>query len=485
MSRRLLAATASAMLTLPLLAGALGSSAVADDPAPHDPAPPSAAPFRLVAPSAARVESYDNWVYLESLGVVKAQHEPLELRARRPSYRSPVEGVWRRADGDVALPAGSVTTLGGLDDFASLVVRNRAGRVVERLSMDTCLNGWSQRLSPDAPARSPYPQGCAANAYALGTVMGVQEGWGMALGAYQELRLRPGTYKVAVQIEPQWRDFFAVTGSDARTVTKLTVVRSSEGRRPQERPGPTLRPAQRPSVEAAGSTEPRPDLRSLPAWDISVNKKSTLLRFAANVWNAGDSPLVLDGYREPDEDHMQSYQYFFDSAGEQVGYQLVGEMHFHGANHNHWHFEDFARYRLLDAKKQPVSRSAKQSFCLAATDAIDYTVPGADWQPENTDLSTACGGPQALAIRQALPSGSGDTYHQYRAGQAINIEGLPNGRYFLAVEANPFGTLVEADTTNNVALRKIWLGGRPGARWVKVPQVGLIDEDTMMDDWGR
>ncbi len=47
---------------------------------------------------------------------------------------------------------------------------------------------------------------------------------------------------------------------------------------------------------------------------------------------------------------MDAYQYFFDTDGEQTGYQqLDSHFHWHAANHNHWHFEDFARYRLLDA----------------------------------------------------------------------------------------------------------------------------------------
>ncbi len=70
-------------------------------------------------------------------------------------------------------------------------------------------------------------------------------------------------------------------------------------------------------------------------------------------------------------------------------------------------------------------KSKKQSFCLANTDAVDYTVPGADWHPENTDLSTACGGQEMQSIREVLPSGSGDTYYQYRTGQAFRIGTCP------------------------------------------------------------
>ena len=56
-----------------------------------------------------------------------------------------------------------------------------------------------------------------------------------------------------------------------------------------------------------------------------------------------------------------------------------------------------------------------------------------------------------------LSAGSGDTYVQYRAGQAFRIKNLPDGVYYIAVEANPMGNLVELDETNNDSLRKVRL----------------------------
>jgi hypothetical protein len=120
-------------------------------------------------------------------------------------------------------------------------------------------------------------------------------------------------------------------------------------------------------------------------------------------------------------------------------------------------------------------RSGKEAFCLANTDAIDYTVKGANWHPENTDLSTACGSQEAISVREVLDVGSGDTYTQERPGQSFDITDLPNGTYYIKVIANPENRLKESDTKNNVALRKVVLGGKPGARTVKVPPHHLID----------
>ena len=66
-----------------------------------------------------------------------------------------------------------------------------------------------------------------------------------------------------------------------------------------------------------------------------------------------------------------------------------------------------------------------------------------------------------LSLREVLANGHGDTYHQYRAGQAFRIGNVPNGIYFISVEANPDDedgrNLQELDYTNNDSLRKVRL----------------------------
>ena len=209
---------------------------------------------------------------------------------------------------------------------------------------------------------------------------------------------------------------------------------------------------------------------------IQLSHDGRHLNFAATVWNAGDSPLVVDGFREKNKPVMDAYQYFYDSAGNEVGYVPAGHMEWDARpTHQHWHFEDFARYQLLDASKTKVQRSHKEAFCLADTDAIDLTVPGAQWQPTNTDLGTACGGFSALAVSEYLSSGWGDTYEQFRAGQSFDLTHVPNGTYYIAVEANPAHVLTEQTTANDEALRKLRLGGARDHRTLYVYPVGDID----------
>ncbi|WP_329546503.1 lysyl oxidase family protein [Streptomyces sp. NBC_01356] len=242
----------------------------------------------------------------------------------------------------------------------------------------------------------------------------------------------------------------------------------------------TARPTGRAGVPA---NVPKPDLRSLPAWDIAITDGEDgdvpgkdYLAFSANVWNAGPAPLVVDGFRSPGKDLMDSYQYFYDAAGKQVGYTPSGTMEWDPREgHEHWHFTDFASYRLLSEDQTKEVRSGKEAFCLANTDAVDYTVKNANWHPYNTDLSTACGQQNSISVREVLDVGSGDTYTQYRPGQSFDVTGLANGTYYIQVIANPEKRLQETSTSNNVSLRKVILGGEPGARTVTVPPYDLIN----------
>ena len=67
--------------------------------------------------------------------------------------------------------------------------------------------------------------------------------------------------------------------------------------------------------------------------------------------------------------------------------------------------------------------------------------------------------PGALSLREVLANGHGDTYYQYRTGQAFRLGDLEDGNYFIAVEANPDDedgrNLQELDYTNNESYRKV------------------------------
>ena len=210
---------------------------------------------------------------------------------------------------------------------------------------------------------------------------------------------------------------------------------------------------------------------------MSLSANGKYLRFAATVWNAGNSPLVVDGFRRDGEDEMDAYQYFFDGDGNQTSYEQVGHLHWdQRPSHSHWHFKDFATYTLLDASKELVRTSGKEAFCLANTDSVDLTVPDAAWDGYNEDLETSCGEESSLSVREVLAAGWGDTYSQIRAGQSFNVSTLPDGAYYVAVTANPDNRLVESSLDNNRSLRRIVLGTRAGKRTLRVARVGMVVE---------
>jgi hypothetical protein len=425
------------------------------------------------------------------LAGIRAGAEPVELWSTRASYDEAIRTVWRTAGGDVQLPAGSMDSFGGLDRFLRLTVTDlRTGETTRRWR-DGCLNAYeSQRSRPDAPAKTPYPFGCATNPYTLGSVQGIEAGWtSNVLGWQNPIFLRRGKYDVTVKVASRYAEFFGVDPAALTGTTRVVVKRGEsddgEGRPAARAPRPRAAAPGGPATSDARALEgPVPNLRSLPAFAIDISPNGNNLTFAANVWNAGDSPLVVDGFRVAGEDTMDAYQYFFDGEGNQTGYQPVGHFHWDAKpTHQHWHFKDFASYTLLHEDKTLVARSKKEAFCLANTDFVDATVPNAAWRTQNDDLGTACGERDSQSIREVLSSGWGDTYLQFRAGQSFRLEGLPNGVYYIAVNANPHGRLVESSTEDNTSLRKIILSGKPGARKVKVPQVGVIEEPDGLYDY--
>lgn len=474
----LLASLALAGSAVAVVEPTLAQPAVAEAPARA-----AAAPFTLWAPKQVTAYAYRGRTWTD-LGLrAVAQGAPFELWSTRASYAERIRTVWRSPAGDVALPAGSMTDFSGLDGFLRVTIEPQHGKAIV-LKRKVCLNGWSERVQPNADPSSPYPAGCWNNPFSIGSVQGIQQGWATTLlTAGRPLRIGPGRYTVEVRVARSYAEAFGLSKADATRTVRLTVkdeeaIEDEAGHGHARRPARPARPTA-PTGTAQRPDGPTPDLRALPAWGISLSRNSRYLRFSATVWNGGDSPLVVDGFRQRGTGLMDAYQYFFDGAGNQTGYAPVGRLHWDAKpSHQHWHFEDFARHALLRKDRTEAAVSKKEAFCLANTDAIDLTVPNALWKPENTDLATSCGDQSSLSIREVLASGWGDTYTQMRAGQSFRVDHLPNGVYYVSVTANPDGNLVETTTGNNVALRRIRLGGTRTERTVEVAQVGLVDDES-------
>src|SRR5574341_1223538 len=482
--------------------------------------------LRAATPSVT-IEHYPGYPVFLDLGTsIVAGSRPFEIHVKRKSYHDPIVATQiLRGRQTRTLPAGVVQDFSGFSDFLHLTITNAAGKKVVDLDQVFCPNGWeTMRTRPDAPPTSPYPKYCLTNPFTLGSVWGLQAGWAIStevsgFATPVIVNFPDGTYTARLQINQPYQQLFAIPSAQASATVKVTMRTLTDGGGAEastlsdsggadastalsadagaadtsaalgirgssspasSQPAAPLRPARRPTGRPHVSARFRPDLRPLPAWGISVigpeevgvpaTGPQQYLAFNANVWNAGPSPLVVDGFRRPGTLLMDAYQYFFDTSGRQVGWAPTGTLEYDPrVGHQHWHFTDFARYRLLNANKQQAVRSQKEAFCLGPTDAIDLTVREANWRPSIFDLHTSCGTASAIAIRETLDTGWCDTYTQLLPGQSFDITHLANGTYYIEVVANPDHRLYEGSASNNVSLRKVILGGTLGHRTVTVP----------------
>jgi len=423
------------------------------------------------------------------LGVsITSRDAPFELRVRRETYDDPIR-VWQAFHGsggvvEEELPAEILEGWSGLDRFLRITLFDRHGNFIRRRVTDACIGGWqTERVDDSGPFDPTYPAGCGSNPLSLGGVWGLDQGWGaVPLLANAFVRIPDGRYVAKVSIAARYQALFGIAPDDAE-VRIAVRVRTEAGcdfcggraatadTTPRRRLTPAI-------TTSAPDPSTVPDLVALPAYGIGTShqRRHDYLQFGADVWNRGPASLVVEGFRAVGEDRMDAYQYFL-ADGAVVGRAPVGSFDFdHRDGHQHWHFLQFARYRLLDAAQVAI-RSHKQAFCLAPTDPIDLTADGAIWRPEQVGFSQ-CGGITSMWIREVLPTGWGDTYFQGVPGQSFDITSLPNGSYWIEVRANPRGVLFDADASNNVELREVILGGVPGARTVSVPPWHGIDTEV-------
>jgi len=415
-----------------------------------------------------------------------------QINAARPDYDHPItaEQVIKTSTGYTyrPLPTGLVTSLHGMPRFFHVVITDLDGHRVLSHSYTFCPEGTDSRVSPNGPMNPTYPRGCFTGPFTLGSVWGIDRGWAVSAFGFQGIKLkaRNGRYHMTVSLGHAYAHFFGVPHSQDSVSMSLQLKSGSQGCR-EICPCPPLcgggsagnhvpaivnRHGPLGTLPTRGNPDPGtlPDLVALPAWNIIIDHQGSgdFVDFSATVWDAGPAPMVVEGYRQKGKPVMNAWEYFFKD-GKPIGRARVGTMVYDPRpGHQHWHFQQFARYSLLDATRQNLVVSEKEAFCLAPTDAIDMTRPGAEWNPYSVGFGSACGDAGAIWTRESLPAGWGDTYSQTLPGQSLDITNLANGTYYIAVKANPAGHLYESDYTNNRQLRQIELGGTPGARTVTV-----------------
>lgn len=451
----------------------------------------------VAAQRAFNVPRYGRFVYLDPGVYVTAVGSPLQFDVSRAGYGQPIRisQVIRSRDHVTVrmVPRNMVKGFIGLRKFVRITIKNSAGKIVSNRVNAFCPNSFNpQRSGPNTPTKSPFPFQCASDPFPLGNAWGIQRGWGADVG-FEFMKLAYGKYTLTAKVTTMWQRFLHVTARGSTATVHIRVVNprtcgcSTQHRvQHSSRSGvlPTL-PANVPTLRNPPASV-LPDLVPLPSWGIFVRHQGRnnqpgkdVLDFGATVWIGGHSRLDVQGFRSDGSPVMKAYQYFW-KHGRIVGRARAGTMGFDTKRgHDHWHFEQFAQYRLLNASKSLVLRSRKVGFCIAPTDGVNLLLPHAVWQPTFTGFGGACGSPSALSVQEEMPLGWGDTYEQYLPGQAFDITKLPNGTYYIEIIANPNKVLHESNTANDVSLRKVILGGTPGHRTVKVPAFHGIDPEHM------
>jgi hypothetical protein len=112
--------------------------------------------------------------------------------------------------------------------------------------------------------------------------------------------------------------------------------------------------------------------------------------------------------------------------------------------HAHYHFSDYADYRLLDMQGNLVARGHKQAFCLVDLERV----PGVNGS--NSPKFPDCG-------FQGISAGWADVYHSGLDCQWVDITGVPEGRYILEVSVNPARVIEEGNFTNNSARTEVFI----------------------------
>lgn len=189
-----------------------------------------------------------------------------------------------------------------------------------------------------------------------------------------------------------------------------------------------------------------PDLVTRKPSDLKIRYENgrRLLRFSNTVWNPGPGRLILHPHN--DGGTTSAYQHLHNGYGTFVDERLAGTFDFH-QGHNHWHFEDFAVYELLNTDGTLIGGrlrvSEKTTFCIMDTGQFSTSVEHADLVSQFSD----CDGPNTT---QGLSVGWGDTYGWYLDGQWVEVDGVPDGDYLLRSTADRENRIQEAKEDNNV-----------------------------------
>ena len=149
----------------------------------------------------------------------------------------------------------------------------------------------------------------------------------------------------------------------------------------------------------------------------------SLLRFTVTTPNIGDADVFVGSPLK----HM-------DPNGDGNFADQDGLFEF-ASCHGHFHFNEYATYRLLDASGKEW-KAAKRGFCMLDTDPFNIGTGDGTWNYRSCGSTTRDG-------FQGISDGWADTYVWKLGGQYFVLDGgdgqpvVPPGDYIIEVEVNP------------------------------------------------
>ena len=200
--------------------------------------------------------------------------------------------------------------------------------------------------------------------------------------------------------------------------------------------------------------EHRPDLETIiPTDAFSVVGSGTTreFRYTHLIYDAGPGPLEIQPSYDQAIGGYRGRQLLFthNAAGvwSEVREVRVPDVFVYHAEHGHFHFPlaSFGLYEVAPdgGPGASVAISPKVGFCIDDSYIYNSTI-----EHSGTFIGSrsSCADPSGL---RGISVGGADEYDYRDPGQAIPIDGVPDGTYWFKAMSDPNNDVVEADESNN------------------------------------
>ncbi len=218
-----------------------------------------------------------------------------------------------------------------------------------------------------------------------------------------------------------------------------------------------------PRVHAA--TIAYPDLQvQVPTNNMYISHPTTTtttLGFSHITWNGGAGPFEIRPSYNSATGISQGFQALYTMTSPGVWsfdhtVPIVGPMVYDTATFNYrFPLTAFWLYNVSSSGGlgSLVATSPKTQFCIEE----DKYVGGVPNTPSTSKyLPATCESPSGVL---GLQVGWGDEYDGSDEGENINITGLPDGKYWLRAEADPYHYIAESNPSNNITDTEIQITG--------------------------